>query len=184
MPLVASAAANLPDGRILTWSAYAKLKFHYGDVGIGKTYTSVFDPKTNRSSDGLVSNTEHDMFCPGTALLEDGRVMVTGGSSDQQTSIYDPVSSAWSKGPKMNTPRAYHSMTPLADGSIFTLGGSWDLILTPAHPDRVIKMVRFGSKTLAGQTSLILKPINSQLMIKKGFTVVITTCGCSPHRMV
>jgi len=134
MPLVASAAANLPDGRILTWAAYAKLKFHYGDVGIGKTYTSVFDPKTNRSSEGLVSNTEHDMFCPGTALLEDGRVMVTGGSSDQQTSIYDPASGDWSKGPKMNIPRAYHSMTPLADGSIFTLGGSWGFDKNPDTP--------------------------------------------------
>ncbi len=125
MPLVASAAANLPDGRILTWSAYARMKFHYGDVGVGKTYTSVFDPKTNTANNGLVSNTKHDMFCPGTAVLEDGRIMVTGGSSDQQTSIYDPANSLWSKGPKMNTPRAYHSMTPLADGSIFTLGGSW-----------------------------------------------------------
>jgi galactose oxidase len=133
MPLVASAAANLPDGRILTWSAYAKLKFHYGDVGIGKTYTSIFDPKTNRSNDGLVSNTEHDMFCPGTAMLEDGRIMVTGGSSDKQTSIYDPASGDWFKGPKMNISRAYHSMTPLADGSIFTLGGSWGFDTQPGN---------------------------------------------------
>ena len=133
MPLVASAAANLADGRILTWSAYSKLKFHYGDVGVGKTYTSVFDPKTNSANDGLVSNTEHDMFCPGTAILEDGRIMVTGGSSDQQTSIYDPSSELWSKGPKMNTPRAYHSMTPLADGSIFTLGGSWGFDTQPGN---------------------------------------------------
>jgi hypothetical protein len=111
MPLVSSAAANLPDGRVLTWSAYARLKFHYGDTGVGKTFTAIFDPKTNHSSEGLVSNTEHDMFCPGTAILVDGRIMVTGGSSDQQTSIYDPESKSkggggWSKGPKMNTPRA------------------------------------------------------------------------------
>ncbi len=134
MPLVASAAANLPDGRILTWSAYAKLKFHYGDVGVGKTYTSIFDPKNNSSTEGLVSNTEHDMFCPGTAILADGRIMVTGGSSDRQTSIYDPVSSDWLKGAKMNTSRAYHSMTPLADGSILTLGGSWGFDTNPKTP--------------------------------------------------
>ena len=127
MPLVATAAANLPDGRILTWSAYSRLKFHYGDVGEGKTFTSIFDPATNEASIGLVSNTEHDMFCPGTALLPDGKVMVTGGTSNEQTSIYDPVTSEWTKGAKMKIPRAYHSMTPLSDGGIFTIGGSWGI---------------------------------------------------------
>ena len=34
----------------------------------------------------------------------------------------------------MNTPRAYHSMTPLPDGSIFTLGGSWGFDTNPNTP--------------------------------------------------
>ena len=122
MPLVASAAANLPDGKILTWSAYSKMTF---GGSRGKTYTSIFDPATGQSSEGLISNTEHDMFCPGTALLADGRVMVTGGSNNQQTSIYNPTNDTWAKGPKMNLGRGYHAMTTLNDGSVFSLGGSW-----------------------------------------------------------
>jgi len=125
MSLVASAAAILPDGQILTWSAYARLQFHYGDTGNGQTFTAIFDPETETFANGFVNDTNHDMFCPGTAILPDGRIMVTGGSSDRQTSIFDPQKGEWQKGAKMNIRRAYHSMTPLSDGSILTIGGSW-----------------------------------------------------------
>ena len=65
------------------------------------------------------------MFCPGVAILADGDVMVTGGLSDQQTSIYDPTTNSWSAGPRMNIGRGYNGMTLLADEQAFTLGGSW-----------------------------------------------------------
>lgn len=122
MPLVAASAANLPDGRILTWSAYAKMTF---GGSFGKTYTSVFDPATNTANEGLVSNTGHDMFCPGTAVLADGKILVTGGSNNKESSIYDPLNGTWAIADKMNTGRGYHAMTPLSDGSILTVGGSW-----------------------------------------------------------
>lgn len=122
MPLVAVAAANLPDGRILTWSAYSKTTFG-GEHG--RTYTAIFDPETGTSTEGLITNTGHDMFCPGIAMLPDGKVMVTGGSNSGATSIYSPISDQWSIAPRMNIPRGYHAMTPLSDGSVFTLGGSW-----------------------------------------------------------
>ncbi|MCK5828942.1 MAG: discoidin domain-containing protein [Methylococcales bacterium] len=122
LPLVAAAAANLPDGRILTWAATAKMGF----VGPGgRTYTSIFDPTTGLANEGLISNTGHDMFCPGTAVLPDGRIMVTGGSNSIETSFYHPESNIWTKGPSMNISRGYHSMATLNDGSVFTVGGSW-----------------------------------------------------------
>ena len=124
MPLVAVAAANLTDGRILMWSAYAKMDYE-GNNGAGKTFTSIFDPTTNKSNEGLVSNTHHDMFCPGTAMLADGRIMVTGGTTDNKVSIYSPVTKNWSIGSEMNVGRGYHAMTTLSDGSVFTIGGSW-----------------------------------------------------------
>ena len=125
MPLVPVAAASRPDGKILAWSAYAKMTFVSLIGARGKTYTVLFDPATGQSSKELISDTKHDMFCPGTALLADGRLMVTGGSNSDRTSIYDPVSGLWEIGLPMNISRGYHSMTPLGDGSVFTVGGSW-----------------------------------------------------------
>ena len=59
MPIVPVAAANLPDGKVLTWSAYDRFAF---GGNRGKTYTAIFDPATNTSQELLVSNTQHDMF--------------------------------------------------------------------------------------------------------------------------
>ena len=65
------------------------------------------------------------MFCPGVAILPNGDIMVTGGLSDQQTSIYDPATNSWTAGPQMNIGRGYQGMTLLSNGQAFTLGGSW-----------------------------------------------------------
>ena len=65
------------------------------------------------------------MFCPGTARLADGRIMITGGSSSEAVTFYNPKSDQWTIGPKMNIKRGYHSMTILDDGSVFTVGGSF-----------------------------------------------------------
>ncbi|MEM6804989.1 MAG: galactose oxidase-like domain-containing protein, partial [Bacteroidota bacterium] len=122
MPIVPVAAANLPNGKILTWSAYDRFRF---GGNRGRTYTAIFDPTTNSSQELLISNTRHDMFCPGTSSLADGRIVVTGGSSSNRTSIYDPFAEQWSSGPDMKITRGYHSMVTMGDGSIFTIGGSW-----------------------------------------------------------
>ena len=117
-----AAAANLPDGRVMTWAAARKTTFTDGG---GRTATSIFDPVHMTATDRFVANTNHDMFCPGTAQLADGRIMVTGGSNAGATSFYDPADNSWSTGPRMQVPRGYHSMTPLSNGDVFTLGGSW-----------------------------------------------------------
>lgn len=68
----------------------------------------------------------HDMFCPGTATLHDGRILVTGGSSNKVTSIYDPRNDTWSTGQRMNVGRGYQSQLTLSDGRVFVFGGSWN----------------------------------------------------------
>ena len=123
LPLVPTAAANLPDGRVLLWSADDR--FNFGTDAGGQTYTVIFDPGTGAVTERLVSETGHDMFCPGTANLADGRILVNGGLSSGRTSIFDPASGAWTRAADMNIPRGYEGTTPLADGSVFTLGGSW-----------------------------------------------------------
>lgn len=123
MPIVAGAAANLPDGKIVTWSAWAKARFT--NSPLGRTQTSIFNPITKQSTERLVSNTDHDMFCPGTAQLPDGRILVTGGNDSEASSIYDPAIDQWSATSDMNVPRGYHAMTVLSNGSVLTVGGSW-----------------------------------------------------------
>ncbi|MES1172156.1 MAG: RICIN domain-containing protein, partial [Bacteroidota bacterium] len=118
--------ANLPNGKLLMWSAYNQYTFQ-GDIGTaqGQTYTSIFDPANNSSSQILVTNTGDDMFCPGTTNLPDGRILINGGSSSPKTSIYDPSAATWSTSGQMNIRRGYEGNTLLSNGSVLTLGGSW-----------------------------------------------------------
>ncbi|WP_164931998.1 galactose oxidase-like domain-containing protein [Janthinobacterium sp. 17J80-10] len=124
LPIVPVAAANLPNGKVLTWSAYAP--DNYGDENAwGQTYSAIFDPATLSSQQRVVTETQHDMFCPGTTLLEDGKILINGGSSSQKTTFYDPSKNAWTSGPPMNIARGYQGNAILADGSVLTLGGAW-----------------------------------------------------------
>ncbi|KAF2680123.1 carbohydrate-binding module family 32 [Lentithecium fluviatile CBS 122367] len=122
LPLVAASAAMLPNGKVLLWSAYAR--DNYGGSR-GYTQTAIFDPATGGASSRTVTNTQHDMFCPGISLDFDGRVIVTGGSNAAKTSIYDPSSDAWIPAPDMKVARGYQSTTTCTDGRIFNMGGSW-----------------------------------------------------------
>jgi galactose oxidase len=101
-PIVPAAAANMSDGRLVLWSAYMPQAWG-GDHH--QTYTVTYNPATGEQSELLVSNTGHDMFCPGTTVLGDGRILVNGGSSDNKTSIFDPASGIWSTSNVMNIPR-------------------------------------------------------------------------------
>jgi galactose oxidase len=136
LPVTPIAIANLPNGNVLMWSAFEPYSYE-GDIGDaeGQTYSGVFNPATETSTDVLVTNTGADMFCPGTAVLPDGRVLVNGGSSSPKTSIYSPTTSSWSTSGEMNVPRGYQGDTLLSYGTlsngvlsgvqVFTLGGSW-----------------------------------------------------------
>ncbi|TDM05777.1 MAG: galactose oxidase [Ideonella sp. MAG2] len=121
LSLVPSSGSVLPNGKVLLWSADTPMGFG----GSGRTYTTLFDPATNSASDRLVQETGHAMFCTGTTLLPDGRLLVNGGSDSAATSIYDLSSNSWTRGGNMNIPRGYQSNTLLQDGSVLTFGGSW-----------------------------------------------------------
>ena len=126
MPIVAASAANLPNGKILTWASDGEFAFS-GDTGPApsQTYTAIFDPTTNASTEALISATGANMFCTGTSLLSDGTVLINGGSSSPKTSLYNPITDSWTAGAFMNIARGYQANTTLADGSVLTLGGSW-----------------------------------------------------------
>jgi galactose oxidase len=120
--LVPGSAAQLPNGKLLTWSAFRPDQFV---GGTGQTHTAILDPVTSAVSPRTVSETGHDMFCPGTALLPDGRVHVSGGNDSGKTSIYAPATDTWTADATMTIPRGYHATTTLPDGRVFALGGSW-----------------------------------------------------------
>lgn len=126
MPNIPVAAALLPTGKVLTWSSNNEFSFE-GDVGNARsqTQTALFDPVTQTSTLRVVTNTLSDMFCPGTTMLSDGRLLVNGGSSSPSSNIYDPFADSWSAAAPMNIPRGYNANVMLTDGSVMTLGGSW-----------------------------------------------------------
>ncbi len=136
LPVTPIAIANLPNGQLLMWSAFAPYAYE-GDIGsaAGQTYYGVFNPATETSTEVIVANTGADMFCPGIAVLPDGRVLVNGGSSSPKTSIYSQAGSSWTTSGEMNVPRGYEGDTLLSSGTlsngvlsgvqVLTLGGSW-----------------------------------------------------------
>ena len=122
-PIVPAAVSLLPNGLVLAWSADSAVT--YGGDG-GKTHTVIYNPTTGAMAHVVVTNTGQDMFCPGIALLPDGRVMVSGGHIDSsKVSIYDAAKNAWTAGKPMRVTRGYQSTTTLGDGTVFILGGSW-----------------------------------------------------------
>ena len=123
-PIVPVAAAVLYNsGNILTWSSYAADSFGGSPGGI--TLTATYFAGTQTVSQRTVTNTNHDMFCPGISINARGQVVVTGGNDAARTSIYTPGNDAWTSAPNMQISRGYQAQTTLAGGKTFTIGGSW-----------------------------------------------------------
>ena len=122
LTMVTPSAALLPNGKVALWASSDRFT---DGAPSGRTYTTLFDPQTQTATETLVTNTGHDMFCTGTTNLPDGRILANGGKDSAKTSIYDPVTNAWTTGPLMTIPRGYNANTLAQDGSVLTLGGSW-----------------------------------------------------------
>ncbi len=123
LPSIPVAAAMLPSGSLLTWASWEP--DGYGSPDAPQTYVNVFDPQTLTATGSIVTQTSHDMFCPGTAMLADGRLLINGGGPDvANTSLYDSLAATWSADALMNQPRWYPVSVTLPDGRVFTLGGN------------------------------------------------------------
>ncbi|KXJ85237.1 hypothetical protein Micbo1qcDRAFT_169570 [Microdochium bolleyi] len=127
-PIIPVAAYMVPSApgavstKLLMFSSWGARDF--GGAS-GKTQFAEFDTATGAVSQRLVTNTHHDMFCPGISSLADGRIVITGGSDAAAVSIYDPATNGFVKGPDMRVARGYQSSTTMSDGKIFTIGGSY-----------------------------------------------------------
>ncbi|KAI0191833.1 bleached galactose oxidase [Xylaria flabelliformis] len=122
LPIVAAAGALSAQGNLIFWSAFRPDLF---GSGTGQTLTALWTPSSQTVTQRTVTETHHDMFCPGISLDADGRITVTGGNDSKNTSTYNPANSVWTSAAQMVIPRGYQASVTVGDGRIFTIGGSW-----------------------------------------------------------
>lgn len=141
--LVATHAANLPDGRVVSFSAWKELTFGLqNNTFENKTEGYVWNPgkgttpNISQSSFTQADSGDHDMFCAGLAMLPDGRLFGGGGGSFDsnggqpaisqfKTSYFDFRTSAWNPGSDNNMKEAhwYGTAVAMPDNRVFMVGG-------------------------------------------------------------
>lgn len=130
-----SAFFNPINGELVTLSSFAPDTFHSDEPIIEERFTrsATWNPRTGIVGERKVDETQHDMFCPGTSFDKDGQVFVTGGTTPKQFSVFDPrvnpngnPAGSWSAiREKLKLGRGYAGQTYVADGTTFTIGGTW-----------------------------------------------------------
>src|SRR5919107_710054 len=118
-------------GPVLDWGVQGKhmALLHTGKVLVWSAGTSarVWDPTTQSFTSAPAPF--GDTHCAGQVTLSDGRVLVVGGQNVNThigikvTSIFDPVTSTWSRGSDMAKARWYPTVTTLADGRALVTSG-------------------------------------------------------------
>ncbi|KAM3423679.1 hypothetical protein BST61_g1093 [Cercospora zeina] len=154
-PLVPTAIAVLPNGKLLAWASGRKYTHSIGQFGL--TWSATYDPLTGEISELLVNNTHHDMFCPGMSTTFDGTVVVTGGSTAKKVSMHAEATNGFYAAPEMQIARAYQSQVTLSDGRIFTIGGSWSSII-----------IGPGSGEEGNKTGEVFDPVTNEWTILEG----------------
>ncbi len=86
----------------------------------------IYDQNTLSSS--LAANMTRNRAYHTATVLNDGRVLVTGGASDSDTflistEIYDPTTDSWTGGPDLPEAVAKHQAVKLASGDVLIVGG-------------------------------------------------------------
>jgi len=115
-PHVAISAANLPDGRVLTWSSTETDGFSSNREF---SHSAVFDPNNNTFI--TTDNNFHDMFCAGVSTLENGQIVASGGNpDDRRTSRFDPITLSWAPLANMFDLRWYGTNITLPNNEIFS----------------------------------------------------------------
>lgn len=155
----------------------------------GSGTAEIFDPATSTwqpTPAMTASRRDH-----GAALLDDGRVLVTGGSGPAgqalaSAEIYDPAARTWSATGSLLAARHSHTTTVLGDGSVLVAGGvagpaalSSAEVFDPAaaaQPPTIVNVTPSGG-VVAGGTKVVLTGV--------GFTgATAVTFGTTPARGV
>ncbi|WP_394830099.1 DUF1929 domain-containing protein [Pendulispora rubella] len=149
----------LPSGRVLLWPRYEKTgdNIPTGDAGAKTPHAWVWDPTQPLGAPSRfvnVPNPNTNLFCAGFAHMPDGRVMVIGGhdrtagsAADRgvvDVNLFDPTSQTWSRVANMNVERWYPTLTPLADGRMMAIGGSYSGTHNDGTPNQQVELWQLG----------------------------------------
>jgi N-acetylneuraminic acid mutarotase len=90
----------------------------------------LYDPATRTWT--VTSRLVEPRTCHAAVLLDDGRVLVVGGTDDSgqfvvKAELYDPQTERWTAAGRPKQPTGNQSLTRLADGRVLMAGGSNDL---------------------------------------------------------
>jgi galactose oxidase len=117
--------------KLITMASLVPDRFQ-ANVDPPTTYAAMLDLKTKEITQQIITESGHDMFCPGTSYDETGRVIITGGDTPAAFSIYDPQAETFTnpkdkegKAIKLKRPRGYQGQTFLPGGTTFMIGGEW-----------------------------------------------------------
>ena len=126
-PVVGVHVALLPNGKVLAYDSIGDNATESYPLQ-NTTRATVWDPVTG-SQTPVNLNLGYNIFCSGLAHLIDGRMFIAGGNLDQQlngivqTTLFDPVSNVWSRGPDMAAGRWYPTVTALNNGEMLITSG-------------------------------------------------------------
>lgn len=107
------------------------LLFSYPEPGERGSATWTWDSATAVCTH-VRSITRRDVFCSGHSVLPDGRAFVTGGTmwgthsfaGAHETSLFDPRTAGWSRGPTMEFARWYPTNLTLPNGDVLIVSGT------------------------------------------------------------
>jgi len=124
-------AALLPTGKVLLVEGSG---FDAEQFAAGTFRSSIWDPADNSYS---LIPTPYDMFCAGHAFLEDGRLLIAGGTEDygdsatgeyypmgsKHTYLFNPWTETYEAASDMTKGRWYPTVTALEDGRVLAMAG-------------------------------------------------------------
>ena len=132
-PYSVTKAVKLQDGRILIIGAGAIKKRKTWDITYQQN-AEIFNPKTNKFE--KTGQMERQRFWPTVTLMQDGRVLVTGGLVEgngfgvNTAEIYNPKTGVFSRTGNLNQARYNHGAILLSNGKVLIVNGRY------AHSER------------------------------------------------
>ena len=119
-PHVPVSAANLPDGRIMTFASNEIDAFPGGQPEF--THAATWDPTTGNFI--TINHNTHDMFCAHLVMLEDGDVFVSGGRNTVDlTSSFDFQTDTWNTETLMAYGRWYPTSVAMPGDQVYIMAG-------------------------------------------------------------
>jgi Domain of unknown function (DUF1929)/Glyoxal oxidase N-terminus len=130
-PLIATHAALLPDGRIISWYSYDRVGVYRDQQNAPQYHSSTIVDAWNPNDDSHqeFNNSTSDMFCSAWTVLNNGKLLVAGGNlgtpnGSKHLNLFDPLNNTWSRSVDMTAGRWYPTATKLANGEVLISGGT------------------------------------------------------------